>query len=1015
MAFISMFFLSVSCIRAEEGSQKQDGPILTAARTSSEDLTDKEKKRIAKKHYKAGLAFYEKALYVQASQEFEAALEFNPREAKYFEELSRTRLALRESIGIPKDFRKNELKGKILEILSDTREIVLSIGVKERLQKGQWCNVYRQGTLIAGFAIASDIKGAQARIVLDERTLTKLTVDDDVEVDFAFGHFIEAVNAFDDRNYEAAVKNFGIVCAYRPTHDPSFRNIGIASALAGKYGQSALALEEAALLNPYSLFVQKDLAHVYSAVDPPEAQALIAKVLEAHFQETELHYLSGLLYFLGEDIGDALSEYMIVYNLEPEYVPNLLALQAGFLKEGNVARALEYAILDPGEKEIPDATLLSYALCMTAVCHQRLGNNVKAQQYINEAIALSPECAQWRDLLEGEMERLNAYLKDCARYALRYAVSDYFSRARLSEYEQSPVVMRHAREVLLAREKFQPPPPKPKIDLGKPCGFSGALTTTFEHYNRDPSTSYPISGTHVTEKIELEQEMLKRDVSLEMQGFRNKWDGYTLDYYKINIEDDDDEVDIGEFSVSHFADLIKHGEIKYGFRYWSEYARSAKEPEADRFIHSIAAFEEGEAVAPNIGRMFEEEFVDRRLFKKTELTMVAGNSKESFNVGEKKEENNDTYWSTGQFRRDVYAVRIMSEPTDNSALGISYVKVKDDISSATTSSSTDPINNDAVGLDLTLEFFDEKLEATWEVGWTQYDPDQLTEDDQYSDVGSLFDADFEVTDEIDLGYTRKRIGKNYKLDGGSQTQDKVTDTFTFGYARSSAKRWTLDSFDLKLEWAKTNLNKDQSTRKRYRTINPQIAFTILNDAELSFDYKVYTEEWTSLSTLYKTKTLQTDLDWEWERTKTTFKPSYTFERKDDSALSATDEKKEDVSFTIENDYWDKLSFDFSVSKEHKTYVGSSTRAYTEKEYSCDVDYELTERWDIGFEYSWKDRLNTTSDNYQLETLKLTASYESASGNNSVDLTYEHKNNPYEPNISSAYNRDYFEIEWTMDF
>ncbi len=206
-------------------------------------------------------------------------------------------------------------------------------------------------------------------------------------------------------------------------------------------------------------------------------------------------------------------------------------------------------------------------------------------------------------------------------------------------------------------------------------------------------------------------------------------------------------------------------------------------------------------------------------------------------------------------------------------------------------------------------------------------------------------------------------------------------------------------------------------RKRFETVQPKVTLVMPLEGKFGIDYKRYWEEWTSRATFYHTRTLKFDYTQEIKPWKLKLKPAYTFERKNDMATEATDERQKKPEFTIEWDYIKNVSLTLTHGREFKDYHGSSTRAYWDRQTSFTAKWAVIPQrlqWDNS--YSYQRRLNSTTEDYTLTTLKTTMTYTFPGANNrKLVAEFEFKDNPYTPNTTSAYSREYFKVQYAQDF
>ena len=104
-------------------------------------------------------------------------------------------------------------------------------------------------------------------------------------------------------------------------------------------------------------------------------------------------------------------------------------------------------------------------------------------------------------------------------------------------------------------------------------------------------------------------------------------------------------------------------------------------------------------------------------------------------------------------------------------------------------------------------------------------------------------------------------------------------------------------------------------------------------------------------------------------------------------------------------------------REFKDYHGSSTRSYWDNQTSFTAKWAVIPQrlqWDST--YSYQRRLNSTTEDYTLTTVKTTFTYTfPGKHNRKLVAECEYKDNPYTPNTTSAYNREYYKVQYVQDF
>jgi hypothetical protein len=620
-----------------------------------------------------------------------------------------------------------------------------------------------------------------------------------------------------------------------------------------------------------------------------------------------------------------------------------------------------------------------------------------------------------------DCETILAYLVSLLKMAL--AKEEVASAQPVEEFNPPEVVKRLA-ERLKKEEPIVVKPTPSQEGAKRPYNLKGEFEQTFEYYDRSPKASSPINMLNTTSRLKVTGSQQPYSFESEWEWYYDRWDHTHLDWYKVNITSPNTSWDIGKFSSRYFPNLVSHPSIEDGVRLWHKFEKPAFEPKLENPLPQLPEGQEAQEVKSeestplNIARLYEDSFTDDRTFKSAELTVVSGRSKKPINLNHRKEKNEDTYETSGQYEQWVVASRLLTRPTDTTEANAAWSYVADDPDSATTSSTTLPIKSQAVGMDGKWELLDRKLNLDGEFAFSDYDTDMEDKSNKHlRDFAWMWGTDYKPASNWTMSYDEKRIGHNFKVEGAYQTEDKITHTFTTKYTPSKSQPWSIRSFDLKLEPARTNLNGGSDQTKYYNTAQPKISFTLPQDTKLSFDYKNYQEHWASCCTNYRTNTLATDLDYEYKPWKLTFKPGYTFERKDDRVASPTDEKMKNFRIAFEDRLIERLVLKYSISFEVKEYVGFTTKSYREHKYSFEAGYTLIPgRSTLTIKTSRDDKDPTDTNETILDTYGVDIDFTSKDGNQKFVFAYERKLNIYEPWLdTSAYRQHYMKLKFTSKF
>jgi tetratricopeptide (TPR) repeat protein len=825
--------------------------------------------------------------------------------------------------------------------------------------------------------------------------------------------FERGLRDYREKKFDLAVGEFKKVSQEIFGHEPSLYNLGLCYAHQNKYHQALETFQEASLYNPYNIFSRKFIADLLILTENyKDARDKLKEIIERNPQDTGAHLKAGLLALKENDLDTAMREFAFVRNLDPQDVAGRLNLVGLLVQKKDLDKAKEY-LDEVRARTLEDVRLDAFRWGLLSYLHRLAGRTQEAQDAHKAAIELVPD---WKGLKD-PLFRLPTLQLELAQYLLRAHSASELLEAQPLGFQQSEVSRRVVERILKEKEEKAKRAVVKQEVKKMPLGLTGELNHTFEYYDRNPATSNPINDLNMTSNLKLETKIEKARLKMEFEGYYNRWDHTELDYFKINLKDTDDEIDIGKFSAKNFPGLLSHPTIEQGFRWWHRYQR----PEKAELFEGLPEDLEfsGLEEIPNLSQLYSRVYRSRQLFNTWEITVLSGRSKKPRNLNRPKPKNDRTYETSGQFEQWVNAFHIMTQLTDICELGFSYSRVKDDETSATVSSTTYPIESEAIGMDWAIEFLDGRLSADGEFVWSNYDENVSSADDVKNkrDFATTFGLDYELTKDWDLSYDLKRIGTNYEVEGAYQTEDKITHTWTAKYSAPRSNPWTIRSIDLKLEPAKTNLPGSDTTSKRYLTFQPKVSFTLPQEVKLSFDYKYYDEDWTCWCTRYRTRTLKTDLEYEWKKIKTTFKPSYTFERKDDRVASPTDEEKQDYKLSIENELIKNLTLKVDLERERKNYVGANTKSYNQHKYSLEAKYSfIPNRCDATFKASMDDKDQTDTNDIELDTLKFSFNYTSQDGNRKLSLEYERKLNIYEPwSDTSAYRQNYTKLKFTQKF
>lgn len=901
------------------------------------------------------------------------------------------------------------LKIEIAEVL-----ITINVGIDQNVESGMPAFILREDKKIGPFPIISADKKT-AQIKLTEELINMISDKDKVLIEWPAWIFARGLRRYNAQDFSSALSDFQNVAKAVFGHEPSYFNMGLVYLQQDKYNEALAVFQLAAKYNPYNLFTQRFIADTFILLNKDsEAEKKLKTLIETNMQDTSFHLKKGLLAIKKNKFDTAGDEFTFVRNLSSEDIISRVNLAGIFLMKNDLSKAKEYL----AETQVPqteDKTLGALYWAITSRLHKEIGEDKQASEAMEYATLLIPE---WK-ILQSPSFSLEKLLIESVDMQLLSLAKSSFTQVTPLEFEQSEV-SKHTVEQI-AKEATTPTQVTAKE---RPFNLTGEITTTLENYDRNPATSNPINDFNNETNLKINGDEKGVYFKNEFNWYHNRWDHTQIDYFKVNIKDNkNDEVDIGKFSAKNFPNLVSHPTIEQGGRWWHRFERPVYNPpsaiclpEAPEMFSDNTAIDETEI--PSLSSIYNQNFIDRRLFKIIEITVLRGRSKEPVNLNYRKEKNDRTYETSGQFEQWTNAFHIMTKPTDISEMGFSYSRVKDDELSATVSSTTYAIESEAMGVDGKIELLDGKLKVDGEMASGDYDSDLRTYDKNKQDWAHNWGFNYKPVSQWELDYDAKRIGKNFKVEGAYQTEDKITHTWSVKYSAAKNVPWGIRSFDYKFEPAHTNIQKrGDNTRTYYTTMQPKISFNLPQDAKVSLDYKYYYEENTCNCTRYQTNTLKTDVEYEYKPFKTTLKPAYTFERKNDLVTSPTDEMQKDVSVTLENKWVKNLTETFIWGRDMKTYVGATTKSYDNVKYSLETKYAfIPNRFDCKIKASMDNKDQTDTNDIELDILDFTADYTSKDGNTKVSLEYEHKYNLYDPwSESSAYKQKYLKLKLTQKF
>lgn len=804
--------------------------------------------------------------------------------------------------------------------------------------------------------------------------------------------FSQGVNYLKENDFKKAENSFKKVIKTNFGHYPSYFNLSLLYLIKKDFKTGVTVLGDTKKFNPYDIRIDQMFSLSFLKLDNlEEAKKYISAILLKKADDINSHKKLGIIYVEEKNFKEAASEFALVKNLNPADPQNTLLLSMAYALEDNFSQSLE-KLTEIKDNLKDDQELTFYALILEK-------NNLnKEAREIYKKIQSKPN--------EKTISQLTFYLKE------KILLSELNNLSPIEEF-QIPEVSKRIIEQLERETILTPSTEQSKTAKKKPFNLKGKLTETFEIYKRKPAATSPINGAQTTTNLNMEGKTKNNiNFSSEWEWFYNRWDHTVLDYYEVNLNKRDNyEVDMGKFSPKHFPTLVSYPTVIDGGRFWKKFTLPAAVPQKIEIP--------GSSTEPiNLGELYRNAFMEKQLFQTTEITFLTGRTLDPISLDERKQKNENTYETSGQFEQWTHGYRLYSQVTSYMNMGTSLTLTSDRSESIRAGSSTYPIRSKAIGLDGGFKFLDKKLTFDWETAFSDFNSNVTDKTTKHKrDNAWMFNSKYTPVNESTFSYEQKTIKKNFEVEGAYQTADKISHTISYQYNPSNPKTWDIKSLTLQFKPEETNFLGGGSTKQRYRTFQPVISFKLPQDAKLTSDYKYYREYDKCDCTNYRTRTLKTDLDWEIPGLKTTVKPAYTFERKDDRIVLATDEKAKTYSFSIENTSIKNLSLELSAEEERKQYIGATTKSYREKDYSFETKYSFIPSInEVTFKISRDKKHPTDTNKTELVTLSLSWDLNSKDGNDKLNLKYERKNNIYEPwSDTSAYRQNYVKVKYTHKF
>jgi tetratricopeptide (TPR) repeat protein len=796
-----------------------------------------------------------------------------------------------------------------------------------------------------------------------------------------------------DNNFKKAEKNFKTVISATPDNYPSHFNLSLLYFRQNKYELCLKYAQKAAELNPFDMRIHKLLASTHTMLkDYGASQRILVTITEKDRTDIDSHKKLGALYLRANNIQSALAELTLTRNLSPSDLNGSLLFAAADAMNNDFEKALARIQNFKGQLT-DDASRAFYGYLL-----EKNGRTEEADALYAE-IRLLDKDHILADLIDTVEENVVSKELENISYIQQYANTE---------------ISRRMADKIGKETIFSPVSTSSEAAKTRPLNLKATLTETWETYARTPRTSSPINGLNVTSNLKVSGRTANEtDFSGEWEGFFNRWDNNKLDYYKINANKRNDyEVDIGKFSAKHFPTLVSFPTVLEGVSMWKKITPSA-------FVPTPAPAIAGGPGSPvNLGEIYRNNYVDNRPYQDIEMTVVFGRTQERKDFGDRREKNENTTESSGQFEQWTQSYRLHSKLNKFLEAGTS-LSITQDISNKTiVSESTVPIESAAFGVDSGIDLLDGDLTVDSEVAYGNYDEDTFDMVDKHlRDFAYLMKSKYQVMDTVSLNYELKKIGRNFKVEGASQTQDKTSHTIDFIYKPKNPRMWFPSSHSIQFKPEIVSPDGGGESKIRYSTVQSVTDFKLPQDSKFIFDYKYYHEIDKCDCTNYQTMTFKNSFEYNLNFIQTKLKPSYTFERKDDMVLSPTDEKTKEYIFNIENTSIKNLELDYSFERERKKYNGATTKSYRQYVNTVEAKYTfIPSRLDAAIKASNDYKNPSDTNKTDISTLAFEANYTSKNGDNKFNVKYEKKNNLYVPwSDTSAYYQQYLRFKYTRKF
>ena len=450
-----------------------------------------------------------------------------------------------------------------------------------------------------------------------------------------------------DNNTKKAKKYFISTTKTSRDHYPSYFNLSLLYLKDKDYKKGLKYIEAAKRLNPFDIRISKMLSSTYLMLGNTEAAKKIStELLSKNPADINSHKKLGIIYLKTKNNKSAIAQTTLLRNLAPSDPSYILLSSASHFLNNEYAKSYK-KIKNIKEKLEDNAPLAFYALVLEK---NNLNDSAKK---IFDTISVHNKETITDDLLS---------------YLEKITVENEIKQLALINRFENPEVVKRMSDNLKQEAKINSTTTlNNRKEASRPLKLKGTLTETIEHYDRNPAASSPINSLNVTSNLKLEGKTTNGvDLTAELEGYFNRWDNGNLDFYKINATKKNDyEIDLGKFSTKHFGTLVSFPTVLDGIRVW-------KKITLPEFVPTQASEIGSDSFAPvNLGEIYRENYIDSRANKAVELTVVVGRTLHSKNIDDRKNKNENSYETSGQFEQWTQSYRLHTEVNSVLELGSS--------------------------------------------------------------------------------------------------------------------------------------------------------------------------------------------------------------------------------------------------------------------------------------------------------------------------------------------------------